>query len=83
MSESRHGEDLTLALRPSQSFEKILTAPSATLSSLPGLGDKKVKRLRDAFTAPFQLNAGKKRKVQVERTSEAARRGERGEGELN
>ncbi|GAA6043456.1 hypothetical protein JCM8097_002868 [Rhodosporidiobolus ruineniae] len=65
------------------SFEKILTAPSATLSSLPGLGDKKVKRLRDAFTAPFQLNAGKKRRMQVERTSEAARRGERGEGELN
>ncbi|BGP17304.1 hypothetical protein JCM10213_009092 [Rhodosporidiobolus nylandii] len=69
------------------SFEKILLAPPSSLSLLPGLGDKKVKRLRDAFTAPFQLNspAMKKRREEERRlrTSEAARRGEAGENELN
>ncbi|GAA5987056.1 hypothetical protein JCM11641_007824 [Rhodosporidiobolus odoratus] len=69
------------------SFDKILTAPSSSLSLLPGLGDKKVKRLRDAFTSPFQLNspAQKKRREKEKqlRTSEAARRAERGENEIN
>ncbi|GAA6025831.1 hypothetical protein JCM10207_004388, partial [Rhodosporidiobolus poonsookiae] len=70
------------------SFQKIITAPSSSLSLLPGLGDKKVKRLRDAFTAPFQVanTPAKKRRVEEERrkrTSEAARRGEGGEAQLN
>ncbi|GAA5824406.1 hypothetical protein JCM11251_000408 [Rhodosporidiobolus azoricus] len=61
------------------SFDKILLAPSSTLSSLPGLGDKKVKRLRDAFTAPFQLSSGKKKR----KIGEAEKRGEKGERVLN
>ncbi|GAA5917121.1 hypothetical protein JCM6882_009354 [Rhodosporidiobolus microsporus] len=63
------------------SFDKILLAPASTLSSLPGLGDKKVKRLRDAFTAPFQLNPAQKKRRRV--VGEAEKRGEEGERVLN
>ena len=58
-----------------QSFEKIVNAPSASLSNLPGLGDKKVKRLRDAFTGNFTV----KRK----RKGNAEKRAEEGRQELN
>lgn len=76
--------------RDLQSFSKILLAPPSSLSALPGLGDKKVKRLRDAFSSPFQLgSAGEKKRKREEkeererRTGEARRRGEGGERELN
>lgn len=44
---------------------------------LPGLGDKKVKRLRDAFEGSFVV--GKKAK----RKGAAEKKGERGEVEVN
>ncbi|GAA5882028.1 hypothetical protein JCM8547_007640 [Rhodosporidiobolus lusitaniae] len=73
--------DVTTLISNFGSFEKILLAPASSLSALPGVGDKKVKRLRDAFTSPFQLNntPAKKKRLEKERqgrTSEAARRGE-------
>lgn len=49
---------------PFQPFSKIVTASSSTLNSLPGLGDKKVKRIRDAFDATFLVRAAPKKKVQ-------------------
>lgn len=64
-----------------QSFSSIVLASPAALSNLPGLGDKKVRRLREAFTAPFTLQArNKKRKVAI---GEAEKRGESGERVLN
>lgn len=64
-----------------QTFAKIVTAPPSQLSALPGLGDKKVRRLREAFTAPFVLHpAGAKRRKVV---GEAEKRGNGGERELN
>ena len=61
---------------PPQSFEKIVLASSDSLSLLPGLGDKKVKRLRDAFEGSFVV--GKKKKK-----GPAEKRAERGEVEIN
>jgi len=58
-----------------QSFEKIVNASSAQLSQLPGLGDKKVKRLRDAFTGNFTVKKRKK--------GNAEKRAEEGRNELN
>lgn len=43
------------------SFAKIVTASSGTLNSLPGLGDKKVKRIRDACEATFVVRAEPKK----------------------
>lgn len=57
------------------SFEKIVNAPSAQLSDLPGLGDKKVKRLRDAFTGSFTVRKRKR--------GNAERRAQEGRNELN
>lgn len=45
------------------SFAKIVTASAGTLGSLPGLGDKKVKRIRDACEATFVVRSEPKRKV--------------------
>lgn len=56
-----------------QTFEKIVSASSDSLSLLPGLGDKKVKRLRDAFEGSFVV--GKKKK---KRKSNAEKAGEKG-----
>ncbi|GAA5864029.1 hypothetical protein JCM1840_000674 [Sporobolomyces johnsonii] len=61
--------DVTTLLSNFGSFEKIVNAPAASLSTLPGLGDKKVKRLRDAFTGSFTAKA-KKRKSAAERRSD-------------
>ncbi|GAA5936434.1 DNA repair protein RAD10 [Sporobolomyces koalae] len=67
--------DVTTLVSNLGSFEKIVTAPASTLSNLPGLGDKKVKRLRDAFTGNFTI---KKR-----RRGNAEKRAEEGSTELN
>ncbi|KPV71749.1 uncharacterized protein RHOBADRAFT_18939 [Rhodotorula graminis WP1] len=73
--------DVTTLMSSLGSFSKIVTAPASQLSTLPGLGDKKVRRLREAFTAPFVLHpAGAKRRKTV---GEAEKRGEGGEQELN
>ncbi|GAA5955960.1 hypothetical protein JCM21900_002631 [Sporobolomyces salmonicolor] len=61
--------DVTTLLSNFGSFEKIVNAPAASLSTLPGLGDKKVKRLRDAFTGSFNTKV-KKRKSAAERKSD-------------
>lgn len=73
--------DVTTLVSNFGSFSSIVLASPAALSNLPGLGDKKVRRLREAFTAPFTLQArNKKRKVAV---GEAEKRGEGGERVLN
>ncbi|GAA5859932.1 hypothetical protein JCM5353_005651 [Sporobolomyces roseus] len=63
--------DVTTLVSNFGSFEKIVNAPSASLSNLPGLGDKKVKRLRDAFTGNFTVK--KKRKGNAEKRAEEGR----------
>ncbi|GAA5847438.1 hypothetical protein JCM9279_000479 [Rhodotorula babjevae] len=73
--------DVTTLMSSLGTFSKIVTAPASQLSTLPGLGDKKVRRLREAFTAPFVLHpAGAKRRKVV---GEAEKRGKGGEQELN
>ncbi|TNY22213.1 restriction endonuclease type II-like protein [Rhodotorula diobovata] len=73
--------DVTTLMSNLGTFAKIVTAPASQLSTLPGIGDKKVRRLREAFTAPFVLQSGsaKRRKT----TGEAEKRGESGERVLN
>ncbi|GAA5913300.1 hypothetical protein JCM8208_005202 [Rhodotorula glutinis] len=73
--------DVTTLMSSFGTFSKIVTAPASQLSTLPGLGDKKVRRLREAFTAPFVVHQGgaKRRKV----VGEAEKRGKGGEQELN
>ncbi|KAK4054093.1 ssDNA endonuclease and repair protein rad10 [Microbotryomycetes sp. JL201] len=62
-------------------FKNIVSAPAETLMTLPGLGDKKVKRLRDAFESPFLVQqAQAKRRVQQSAARDA---GEAGLNELN
>lgn len=39
-----------------QSLRKLSQASAAELSAIPGLGDIKATRIRDAFTAPFRTN---------------------------
>ena len=56
---------------PPQSFKEIATASPDNLTTLPGLGEKKVKRMREAFAASFVVKNKKKK-------SEAERRGEEG-----
>ncbi|GAA6017689.1 hypothetical protein JCM11491_001169 [Sporobolomyces phaffii] len=67
--------DVTTLVSNFGSFAKIVNAPSASLSDLPGLGDKKVKRLRDAFTGGFTIKKKKK--------GNAEKRAEEGRQELN
>ncbi|GAA5968496.1 hypothetical protein JCM3765_006714 [Sporobolomyces pararoseus] len=67
--------DVTTLVSNFGSFEKIVNAPSAQLSNLPGLGDKKVKRLRDAFTGSFTVKKRKK--------GNAEKRAEEGRNQLN
>ena len=40
-----------------KSFKNLVKASDSELSACPGFGIQKVKRIRDAFTAPF-LNQG-------------------------
>ncbi|ORY89614.1 restriction endonuclease type II-like protein [Leucosporidium creatinivorum] len=63
--------DVTTLASNFGTFEKIVSASSDSLSLLPGLGDKKVKRLRDAFEGSFVV--GKKKKK-----SNAQKAGEKG-----
>ena len=49
------------------SLKEIVSAPAESLLACPGLGEKKVKRLREAFTSPFVV---KKRKTMAERRGE-------------
>lgn len=65
--------DVVTLLSNFGSLKDITSASGEVLLACPGLGDKKVKRLREAFTAPFVV--GKKRSM-------AERRGEVG-NELN
>ncbi|GAA6056437.1 hypothetical protein JCM3770_007468 [Rhodotorula araucariae] len=74
--------DVTTLMSSLGTFAKIVTAPASQLSTLPGLGDKKVRRLREAFTAPFVIQSGgaKRRRTGP---GEAEKRGESGERVLN
>lgn len=54
----------------SQSFHKIITATPESLGVCPGLGEKKVKRLRDACTGSFVLRSKKKKKSMAEEMGE-------------
>lgn len=49
----------------SQSFKSIVTAQPNSLIDCIGIGEKKMKRMRDAFTGPFTLKA-KRKKSQAE-----------------
>ncbi|KAM0756184.1 DNA repair protein rad10 [Meredithblackwellia eburnea MCA 4105] len=63
------------------SLSTLTSTPLATLLDLPGVGEKKAKRLRDAFEGSFTVggsSSGKRRKK-----GEAEKRGEQGVGELN
>ncbi|BGP49234.1 ssDNA endonuclease and repair protein rad10 [Rhodotorula kratochvilovae] len=71
--------DVTTLMSSLGTFAKIVTAPASQLSTLPGLGDKKVRRLREAFTAPFVVGAKRRRTG----PGEAEKRGEGGERVLN
>lgn len=51
------------------SLREIVLAPPESLLACPGLGEKKVKRLREAFTSPFVVKP---------RKSAAEKRGELG-----
>ncbi|KAJ8293292.1 DNA excision repair protein ERCC-1 [Rhodotorula toruloides] len=74
--------DVTTLISNFGSFANLVLAEPAKLSTLPGLGDKKVRRLREAFTAPFTTSGGKNKRRRVEK-GEAEKRGERGERENN
>jgi DNA excision repair protein ERCC-1 len=54
-----------------QSFKAIATADPDSLVNLPGVGEKKVKRIREAFSTSFLVKAKKKK-------SNAEQRGEVG-----
>jgi DNA excision repair protein ERCC-1 len=60
-----------------QSLKRIASASTDELAICPGLGEKKVKRLRDAFTRPFIVEASNRKK------SKAQQRGEAGAQDLN
>lgn len=60
-----------------QSLKRIMNATPDELSSCPGLGEKKVKRLREAFSQPFAVSSSDKRK------SSAQKKGESGSTALN
>lgn len=49
------------------SLRNIVTAPAESLLACPGLGEKKVKRLREAFSSQFVV---KKRKTNAEKRGE-------------
>lgn len=49
-----------------QSFKSIVTANAENLVECPGLGEKKVKRLREACTAPFSSKGLPKKKSRAE-----------------
>lgn len=53
-----------------QSFKEIVLAPSEKLGGLGGLGDTKVKRLRDTFEGTFVVGKKKKQKSQAEKNGE-------------
>ncbi|KAK4054310.1 ssDNA endonuclease and repair protein rad10 [Microbotryomycetes sp. JL221] len=63
-------------------FKNIVNAPSETLSMLPGLGDKKIKRLRDAFETNFVVASTQAQKKRMS-NSAARTAGESGSIELN
>lgn len=48
-------------------FKSLATASINELQSCPGIGEKKVRRLYDAFTKPFSSSLAKKRKEERER----------------
>lgn len=51
-----------------QSFKNIILASSDALVNCVGVGEKKSKRLRDAFTSGFTVRSNnKKRKSQAEK----------------
>ncbi|BGP56076.1 hypothetical protein JCM8202_005226 [Rhodotorula sphaerocarpa] len=72
--------DVTTLVSNFGSFSSIVLASPAALSTLPGVGDKKVRRLREAFTAPFTLQSRNKKRKTV---GEAEKRGQSGEQMLN
>ncbi len=48
-------------------FKSLATTSIEELQSCPGIGEKKVRRLYDAFTKPFSTSLAKKRKEEKER----------------
>lgn len=49
--------DVTTLASHYGTFAQIVQAPAESLAALPGLGDKKVKRLRDAFEGSLVVGA--------------------------
>ncbi|CAG8438492.1 14021_t:CDS:2 [Ambispora leptoticha] len=47
------------------SLKNIMSASTDELSTCPGIGDQKIKRLQEAFTQPFTMNKKKKKKQHV------------------
>jgi len=54
------------------SLKKVLTANMEDLRVCPGIGEKKVRRLHEAFNKPFSSAMAKKRKAEKEKLAEAA-----------
>lgn len=61
----------------SQSLKRMATATADDFESCPGFGNKKAKRLQQAFSQPFLVQPNQKRK------SDAQSRGEAGSQSLN
>jgi DNA excision repair protein ERCC-1 len=59
--------DASQLLSSFTTMRKILNADMEELRLIPGIGDKKVKRLYDAFHKPFSIGMAKKRKLEQER----------------
>lgn len=59
--------DASQLLSSFTNMRKILNADMEELRLIPGIGDKKVKRLYDAFHKPFSIRMAKKRKLEQER----------------
>ncbi|SCZ89685.1 BZ3500_MvSof-1268-A1-R1_Chr9g10557 [Microbotryum saponariae] len=69
--------DVTTLASNCLTFRNIVTASPDALGALPGLGDKKVRRLRDAFEGSFVVTK-KKRVDLMEKKSIADRMAEKG-----
>lgn len=49
-------------------LKNVITAPIKELQQCPGIGEKKVRRLFDAFHKPFSSAMSKKRKLEATQT---------------
>jgi DNA excision repair protein ERCC-1 len=62
--------DASQLLSSFTTLRKVLNADMEELRLIPGIGDKKVKRLYDAFHKPFSSVMAKKRKLEQDQHQE-------------